>query len=243
MISLLEDLHPAVSALGLSSISIGLTSIKKFKPNELPQSGFTVDYDANPKRYESFELYVNAVERGEDLELHCHYDVKLFENLTIREWLATLDCIFQDVAAEPSREVLDLARLKRSDASSVPGRVFREASSRNVGIEFLPSFRPRGLERRPQSSDSRAGGTMTESALLRALLPLWRRVLDVRNVGPDDDFFALGWPFHCCGALVCSDRTGIGCIVPLASLYDASTPRMLVGVLSRGKREGIGTRW
>ena len=106
MVSLLEDLHPVAPALGISPISAGLTNVKKFKPNELPQSGFTVDYDANPKGYESFELYLNAVEMEENLELRCHYDIKLFEDLTIREWLATLASIFQDLAADPSRNWL-----------------------------------------------------------------------------------------------------------------------------------------
>ncbi|MGD0415979.1 MAG: condensation domain-containing protein [Terriglobales bacterium] len=40
MVSLLEDLRPVAPALGISPISTGLTNIKKFKPNELPQSGF-----------------------------------------------------------------------------------------------------------------------------------------------------------------------------------------------------------
>src|SRR5208282_5837520 len=112
MVSLLEDLRPVGPALGISPISTGLTNVKKFKPNELPQSGFAADYDANPKGYESFELYLNAVEMEENLEVRCHYDIKLFEDLTIREWLTTLGSIFQDLAADPSRQVLDLARLK-----------------------------------------------------------------------------------------------------------------------------------
>ena len=112
MISLLEELRPRVPALGISPISAGLTNVRKFKPSELPQSGFTVEYDLNPKSCESFEFYLNAIEIEEDLELRCHYDLKLFEDVTIREWLATLGTIFRDLASDPSREVLDLARLK-----------------------------------------------------------------------------------------------------------------------------------
>ena len=119
LVSLLEDLHPAMPGLGISPISAGLTNIKKFKPHELQQSGFTVDYDANPKCYESFELYLNAVEDEASLELHCHYDTHLFEDLTVREWLDTLASILQDLAADPSHEVLELARLKRADAPAI----------------------------------------------------------------------------------------------------------------------------
>jgi len=233
MISLLEDLHPAVSALGLSSISAGLTSIKKFKPHELPQAGFTVEYDANPKRYESFELYVNAVEKEEDLELHCHYDVKLFEDLTIREWMATLDCIFQDLASDPSREVLALARLKRTDTPSAPVVFCSEAPSQKAGPGFLASASTSTPGPLPQFSDSPASSTMTEPELLRALLPLWQRVLDVRPVGPDDDFFALGGHSVAAARLSSLIERQLGCIAPLGTLYEAATPRMLAGVLSR----------
>ncbi|MGP0020269.1 MAG: amino acid adenylation domain-containing protein [Candidatus Sulfotelmatobacter sp.] len=234
MISLLEDLHPAVSALGLSSISAGLTNLKKFKPSELPQSGFTVDYDTNPKGYESFEFYVNAVEREDDLELHCHYDTKLFEDLTIREWLATLNYIFQELASNPSGDVLDLARLKRANASLAPGRSYSEAESRQTGPKLLADS-PSAPELPPQFSDS-PSGTTTESTLLRAMLPLWQRVLDVRNVGPDDDFFALGGHSIAAARLSALIEHELGKIAPLATLYEASTPRRLAGVLSRGNR-------
>jgi len=236
MISLLEDLHPVVPALGISSISAGLTNVKKFRPSELPRSGFTVDYDANPKAYESFEFYLNAVEMEENLELRCHYDVRLFEDVTIREWLATLDSILQDLAADPSREVLDLARLKRADASPASGIVYSQTSSRQAAHEFLTAVSTSASDLPRQSSDSPSSSRMTESVLLRALLRLWQRVLDVREIGPDDDFFALGGHSIAAAQLFALIEGELGCSVPLAILYDASTPRMLASVLSRGSK-------
>jgi len=38
-----------------SPAPVGLTSIRKFRPDELEQRGFEVDYAANPKSFESFE--------------------------------------------------------------------------------------------------------------------------------------------------------------------------------------------
>ena len=236
MVSLLEDLRPVVPALGISPISTGLTNVKKFKPNELPQSGFAVDYDANPKAYESFELYLNAVEMEENLELHCHYDIKLFEDLTIREWLATLGSIFQDLAADPSREVLDLARLKRADASPATEIVYTHISNREAAHEFLSTVSTSAPELPRQFSDSPANSMRAEPALLRALLPLWQRVLDIREIGPDDDFFALGGHSIAAAQLFDLIQRELGCTAPLATLYDASTPRMLASVLSRGSK-------
>ena len=241
MVSLLEDLHPVVPALGISPISTGLTNVKKFKPNELPQSGFTVDYDANPKGYESFELYLNAVEMEEKLELRCHYDIKLFEDLTIRAWLTTFGSILRDLAADPLREVLDLARLKRADASAATEIVYTHASKREVADKSLTTVPTSAPERPWQFSDSAASSTrfatMAEPALLRALLPLWQRVLDARKIGPDDDFFALGGHSIAAAQLFAMIQRELGCTAPLATLYDASTPRMLASVLSRGSQK------
>ena len=240
MVSLLEDLRPVVPALGISPISTGLTNVKKFKPNELLQSGFTVDYDANPKGYESFELYLNAVEMEENLELHCHYDIKLFEDLTIREWLVTLGSIFRDLAADPSRRVLDLARLKRADVSPATEIVYTHASDREAAYKVLSAVSDSAPELPRQFSNSPASSTkftaMAEPALLRALLPLWQRVLDIREIGPDDDFFALGGHSIAAAQLFALIQSELGCSAPLATLYDASTPQMLASLLSRGRK-------
>jgi thioesterase domain-containing protein/acyl carrier protein len=240
MVSLLEDLRPVAPALGISPISTGLTNIKKFKPNELPQSGFAVDYDANPKGYESFELYLNAVEMDENLELHCHYDIKLFEDLTIREWLATLGSIFEDLGADPQREVLDLARLKRGDASPATEIVYTQSSNQEAAHEFISTVSSSAPELPCRFSDSPASSArstaMAEPALLRALLPLWQRVLDVREIGPDDDFFGLGGHSIAAAQLFDLIQRELGCTAPLAILYDASTPRTLARVLSRGSK-------
>ena len=232
--SLLGDLRPKVPALGVSPISAGLTSVKKFKPNELPQSGFSIDYQANPKSYESFELYLNAVESEENLELCCHYDTKLFEGVTIRKWLATLGSIFQDLLTDPSREVLDLAGLKRAELSSTTEFVEMQSSKQDVPTESSTAALNSKPEPLSKFSSSLVGSAMAEPAMLRALLPLWQRVLKVHEVQPDDDFFALGGHSIAAAQLFAMIKRELGCTAPLATLYDASTPRMLGRVLIRG---------
>jgi len=163
MVSLLDDLRPGTNAIGISPISAGFTSVKKFKPNELPQSGFTVDYDANPKAFESFEFYLNAVESEESLELRCHYDVHLFEDLTIREWLAAFGSILQEVAADQHCDVVKLSMLDRADDSPVAETVFSRLSSvKSVDDVFLDDSRPES-GRAGQLLDSPPGFTMLES--------------------------------------------------------------------------------
>ena len=228
MVSLLQDLHPAVPAPGVSPISAGLTNVKKFRPHELTQSGFSVDYHANPKACESFEFYLNALETEETIELHCHYDIGLFEDLTIREWLATLGSIFQNFTADLSREVLDLAGLQ-TDTSPAAEIVYALTSASETAQE------PRSAPAAPRTSPpSHASSTRDESELLQSLMPLWQRVLGIRAIGPDDDFFALGGHSIAAAELFALMRRQLGRVAPLAALYDASTPRMLARVLCRG---------
>jgi acyl carrier protein len=104
LISLLENLRAASLGQNIAPISAGLTSVKKFRPHELPQRGFAVDYDANPKSYESFEFYLNAIEKDECLELHCHYDIGLLKNATVEGWLAAFEGILIEMAADDGRE-------------------------------------------------------------------------------------------------------------------------------------------
>ena len=242
MVSLLEDLHPVVPGPSISPISTGLTNVKKFRPNELTQSGFTVDYDANPKTYESFEFYLNIVEMEEKLALRCHYDIKLYEDLTIREWLTTLGSIFQDLSTNLSREVLDLARLNRAEASPAKEIIYIRSSDRESAHDFLSAVLTSAPELPQGFSDSPANSTMAEPELLAALLPLWQRVLDIGEIGPDDNFFALGGHSIAAAQLFALIQRQVGYTAPLAALYDAPTPRMLARILSRGAENKIGNR-
>jgi thioesterase domain-containing protein/acyl carrier protein len=223
LVSLLEDLRPLSQSPGVSPIAAGFTNIKKFKPGELPQSGFSISYDANPKAFESFELYLNAVEDGDQLDLHCHFDVALFDELTIREWLSTLASILRDVAANPARAILDLAHLDAAD--SAPEVLYAPVSSIEAAQNSLRDL-----------TVSAAPSDLSESDLLHALLPLWRQILHVRSISPDDDFFALGGHSVAAAQLFALVQRTLGCSAPLATLYTASTPRQLASVLSRGAR-------
>ncbi len=235
LVSLLEGLRPAAPIPGLSPISAGFTNVGRFRPGQLPQSGFTVDYDANPKGFESFEFYLNAVEWEDKVDLHCHFDVKLFEDVTIREWLSTLASIFKDVAADPSRDVFDLARLGHANASSAQETVYAQFANRAADLNLSPTLQSPQSEPIRLLTDSASASTMTEQKLMQSLLPLWRRVLGTDKIAPDDDFFALGGNSMAAAQLFNLIRQQMGYAPSLAVLYDASSPRQLAGILSRGR--------
>ena len=209
---------------------------QKFKPNELPQSGFTVDYDANPKAYESFEFYLNAVEIEGGMELRAHYDTRLFDELTIHEWLDELASILQIITRDSSRPVLDLVS-PSSTADPVLLTVPRSPSVEQKAPPIplsISSTVSSAAQRMPSSTQPFSN--LEEADLLRALLPLWQRVLDTNEVSADDDFFALGGHSISAAQLFTLIQRELGFSAPLAILYDAATPRLLAKALSKGNK-------
>ena len=234
LLSLLQDLRPSANLPGLSPISAGFTNVGRFRPGQLPQSGFTVDYDPNPKAFESFEFYLNAVELEDRVDLYCHFDVNLFEDLTIREWLSTLTNIYADVATDPARDVLSLAHLDCADSNTPAETFFARLKSRPDSFEFPLDAASSLKHSNGHTSLPFTGSPSPEPELLQSLLALWRHVLGVHHIGPDDDFFLMGGNSMAAATLFALIQKELGYAPSLGVLYDASTPRQLAQILAKG---------
>jgi len=230
LVSLLENLRLASRVPGVSPISAGLTSVKKFRPDELPHRGFDVDYEANPKTCESFEWYLNAIESNESLELHCHYDVELLREETARDWLATLETILGEIAVDPTADVLELAKLKNVRKAPTEDVLFRHSPRREGPADRDESLDLPSCITEPVLCVVPA--EEQESVIFGALLTLWQHVLDNPGVRGDDDFFALGGHSMLAAQLFALIERELGITAPLAALFDAATPRKLAKVLA-----------
>jgi thioesterase domain-containing protein len=231
LVHLLEELRPVVSAPGVSPIPAGITNVKKYAAQELSQIGFSVDYDANPMSFQSFEFYLNAVEKGDSLELKCHYDTELFEPGTVQEWLEAFIGILREAVADPSRAATELANLEEQGRIPAPRAVYVLPTS-NMGANGIP-IRNAVLVPVTErvSSQSFPHSPAPEAELLTAMLDLWRRTLNVPGVGPDQDFFALGGQSMLAAQLFMVIERELGLAGPLATLYESPTPRTLVKAL------------
>ena len=231
LVSLLENLRLANPVRGFSLIPAGLTSVKRFRPNELPHQGFEVDYGANPKAFESFEWYLNAIEAEDRLELHCHYDVGLLKEDTVSGWLAILEGILHDAAADPEREVLELAQLKHPAKIST-AEVFFAHSPGDERKTYANPLELTATDAVSVPAAAQESADYQESDILEVLLKLWKCVLARDPVGPDDDFFALGGHSMLAAQLFVSIERRLGITAPLAGLFDAATPRKLARLLA-----------
>jgi amino acid adenylation domain-containing protein len=232
IVHLLEDLVSA-SPTRNSPVPAGLTSIRKFRPDELEQRGFALDYVANPNSFESFECYFAAMESNLGIELRSHFDTQLFKDTSIESWLADFESILIRMMSSPDQDVLELAQLE-----SVP------ATGTDKAQFVLSSLR----ERTGSPSDSKqtapvaapvplsAGDSASErqNSILTALVALWRSVLNRRSISADDNFFELGGHSINAAQLFALIERQLGIVAPLAALYQSPTPRQLASVLALG---------
>jgi amino acid adenylation domain-containing protein len=121
---LFEQLRPAKRMPGITPMSAGITSVKKWSLTELPQKGFTADYEITAKCFESFEWYVTALEDGDELALRCNYDTELFNDSTVDGWLKEFCEILADISANPARSLYEVAKIDPENASSAPEALF-----------------------------------------------------------------------------------------------------------------------
>ncbi|RNF83278.1 non-ribosomal peptide synthetase [Montanilutibacter psychrotolerans] len=74
--------------------------------------GLAMEFDSNPRSFELFELFVNAVQVGGQLRLECQYNSDLFDAGTIRRWLRAYETMLR---ASIDRDAVPFARLPLVD--------------------------------------------------------------------------------------------------------------------------------
>jgi amino acid adenylation domain-containing protein len=74
--------------------------------------GVTMEFDSNPRSFETFELFVNAVQSHGELRLECQYNTDLFDRDTVRRWLRAFETLLR---AAVERDGAELARLSLVD--------------------------------------------------------------------------------------------------------------------------------
>jgi amino acid adenylation domain-containing protein len=68
-------------------------------------------FESVPRAFESFELFVNAVDHRDRVILEWSYSTSLFDETTIRRWMSSLETMIADVIARPATPIKNLALL------------------------------------------------------------------------------------------------------------------------------------
>ncbi len=83
--------------------------------------GIAVELTGNARRFENFELFVNASRANGGLVLECQYNTDLFDADTITRWLSAYEALLRAAIAEPARPVGRLDWLDPAQAAALRG--------------------------------------------------------------------------------------------------------------------------
>ena len=96
-------------------VSVVFNLDRGMPPSALPFSGLQAELSTNPRRAENFELFLNAVELGDEVHLECQYNEGLFDKTTVERWLAGYALLLGGAAADPSAALDALPILTSAD--------------------------------------------------------------------------------------------------------------------------------
>ena len=74
---------------------------------------------SNPRAFENFDLFLNAVEVDGKLELECQYNTDLFDASTITRWLASYETLLRSITQEPTALVGNLNTVSEADRQQI----------------------------------------------------------------------------------------------------------------------------
>jgi amino acid adenylation domain-containing protein len=138
----------------------------------------------------------------------------------------------------PADGTLDPAELRQHATSRLPAAMVPAAW---IELESLPLNANGKVDRERLPAPSRehlARGEERDTAAAsdteRQVIAAFERVLNVENVGVEEDFFALGGHSLLAVALFAQLEEASGKRLPLAVIFEASTPRALAALLSSG---------
>ena len=81
--------------------------------------GLEVSFGSNPRRFENFDLFVNAVELDGGVTFEIQYNTDLYEGATVRRWAAALETLLGGAAEAPETPVWKLPVLPATEAQKL----------------------------------------------------------------------------------------------------------------------------
>ena len=83
--------------------------------------GLRFEFAANPRAFENFELFVNAVQVDGGARLECQYNSDLFRGDTIRRWLDAYEALLRNAVTAPATAVNALGLLSPETSRELDG--------------------------------------------------------------------------------------------------------------------------
>ncbi|MDQ6674586.1 MAG: amino acid adenylation domain-containing protein [Chloroflexota bacterium] len=105
------------SRLPLVSVLFNLD--QEIRSSDLEFRGLHSSFASNPRHFENFDLFVNAVEVDGAIRLECQYNTDLLEAQTVLRWLGALELLLTAAAKTPEQAVQALPILPAADRAAL----------------------------------------------------------------------------------------------------------------------------
>ncbi|MGH7269324.1 MAG: non-ribosomal peptide synthetase, partial [Polyangiaceae bacterium] len=103
--SLLKRLPLARDPSRLPLVSVLFNVDRGMAEESIPFEGIRTELTSNPRHFENFDLFLNAVELSGKVTLECQYNADLFDADTVRRWLAAYECLLRSACERPDERV------------------------------------------------------------------------------------------------------------------------------------------
>lgn len=100
----------------LPLVSVAFNLDRALLPPAYAFEGIQTSLETNPRSFENFDLFVNAVERPDSVMLECQYNADLFDAATVRRWLLAYGLVLGDAASNPAAPIGSMALVPAEDA-------------------------------------------------------------------------------------------------------------------------------
>ena len=181
---LLKDLAVARDPSRLPLVSVLFNVDQPIPEVQMRFRGLGTRTFTNPRRYENFELYVNAVEGPEGLALHAQFNAKLFDAATVQRWLASYEIMLRDLVRTLDTPIARIPLLSAADRQLLNAWNANETPY-ETGLR-LGDLLQRGMARHAQTVAVRFEGRSVTYAELDALAWNLAHSLRDRGVQPGD---------------------------------------------------------
>ncbi|GAA0717909.1 amino acid adenylation domain-containing protein [Dokdonella soli] len=131
--TLLRRLALARDASRLPLVSVLFNLDQALDESSVTFADLGFEFRGNPRTFENFELFINAVQVNGALRLECQYNSDLFHADTVRAWLDAYETLLRSAVADPAVAARDLVLI------SEPARARLEA--------FQPARTPYAADR------------------------------------------------------------------------------------------------
>ncbi len=113
--SLLKHLPIARDPSRLPLVSVVFNMDRGLTPDMMEFDGLRVECSTNPRHYENFDLFLNAVDLKDTVALECQFNTELFDEATVQRWFQAYERLLRAVALDPLRPLGDLDVLTKLD--------------------------------------------------------------------------------------------------------------------------------